>query len=114
MTGAYPPCHKHSPTSSRFEDKFPLLLVGFRNLVPNEVNLYISSPTKHYDTDLCVCIENYVGVASKIQFSCYHLSVFSCANKNRHVLADVSNAEASDVAHAATLLDPWLQKSRKF
>ena len=30
--------------------------------------------------------------------------------KHRHVLADVSNAEASDVAHAATLLDPCLIK----
>lgn len=96
---------------------FPLLLVGLRNLVPNEVNLYIylPPPTIMILICVCVCIENYLGagVASKIRFSCYHVSVFSCGKKNRHVLADVSNAEASDVAHAATLLDPWLQKVPK-
>lgn len=35
---------------------------------------------------------------------------FHAEKKHRHVLADVSNAEASDVAHAATLLDPCLKK----
>lgn len=41
------------------------------------------------------------------------IGVFMRKKTTRHVLADVSNAEASDVAHAATLLDPWAQKVPK-
>ncbi len=55
-----------------------------------------------------VCVLNIIWVASS---SSYKLSPMR--KKRRHVLADVSNAEASDVAHAATLLDPWLRQSPK-
>ena len=58
-----------------------------------------------------ICRDRAMYFSSTVQaitYRCFHAGI-----KNRHVLADVSNAEASDVAHAATLLDPWLQNSRK-
>ena len=58
-------------------------------------------------------IENYLGVASSSSYKLSPIGVFMLEKKHRHVLADVSNAEASDVAHAATLLDPCLKKFQK-